>query len=341
MSLYLTKLFKNPIIIILLILALFSFFGSLMLIMIKNSRQVKPQSLPFPTFSSDVDIKFKYSFSGQMPQLASKQTIYQTSNTSSSLSEQIISQYGIEFGFDSQSKFVQGVDNSVYLFKGENTSLSISTNPASLRYGNYIQTPNNRISLDKYLSKARDFLENKQLVSKVWSLDNGYVQPVSIDPQGIAIPISDFNKAKYIELKFNYLLDKLSLIDKLHRDYPVQILLNLDGTVRKATILLPPSNIESLGSADTTLPQQALEAINNGQGTFSRLNNPEVAYTEIKQGDMSNATFNTVELVYVYDYDTGSIQPFYRFQGYGYTKDGDKIEVGVIITALPQELYQK
>ena len=43
----------------------------------------------------------------------------------------------------------------------------------------------------------------------------------------------------------------------------------------------------------------------------------------------------------VYDFDSGSIQPFYRFHGYGYTQDGAKIEVGVIITALPQNLYQK
>jgi len=205
----------------------------------------------------------------------------------------------------------------------------------------YLDKPMQVIEQGQYLDKAKQFLESKNLLSDVWSLDNGNIQPVTTDPQGIAIPIQNINAAKYVKVNFNYLLSELSIIDKLHRDYPVQLLLNLDGSVRKLTALLPPSGIKSVGTANTTTPQQALEAINNGQGTFSRLNNPEVAYTEIKQGDMSNATFNTVELVYVYDYDTGSIQPFYRFQGYGYTKDGTKIEVGVIITALPQDLYQK
>jgi len=336
------SLLKRPLFILLTTIALASFLGSALLTSYNLSREIQPQSLPKPTFDANPSISLKFLYNGQLPQLEGNHSVYKSSDPNQSISESSIASYGLSLGFEQTFKYLPGAESDSYVFNKPSEGLIVSTNPNTIEYGNYNESQNSiKLKQDEYIPKVLNFLKISQLLSDNWSLDKGYVQLMITDGQGITIPTQNPTEAKYVEVKFNYLIDNKPMIDKQYRGYPIKILMNLDGSIKKATILLPPSNIQEVGRSASTTPQQALQAINAGQGTFTSLNNPEVAYTEIRQGDMESATFNSVELVYVYDYDTGSIQPFYRFQGYGYTTNGDKIEVGVIITALPQDVYQK
>jgi len=339
------EVITKPIFIILASLTIILFIISIILQIVAANKTIKPQTLPRPSLKTDIiqPISLQYRYSGQLPQLTTKLSVFSVPQNTDQFQKPFLTELGKNFNFTQSPALDQGIEFSTAIFTKPNADLVISYPPLIIEYGNYqsTQRPKNLIDSEQFINLAKSFLAAKNILTNTVTLDNGYVQLLQTDQQGIGLPVSDPNLADYVSVNFNYLLDGKPLIDIRRRDYPVKLVFNLDSSIRKATIIYPPTLIDIVGTADITTPDQALQAINNGQGNFSKLNNPTVAYTELNQNDMSTATFNSVELVYVYDYDSSSIQPFYRFQGYGYTQDGEKIEVGVIITALPQDLYQK
>ncbi len=340
----LQPIFKNPAFIILSAILIIIIIMSVVSLLLTKGQKLKTASIPKPNLPVTYlqPLRLQYTYSGQLPQLDSKLYVY-TSSNSNEFTEERIKSIGANFDFPSVPDIDKGIEISTAIFTKDKEDMLISFPPLSLEYSNYFEMKEAKklTKPDEYLMQAKKFISDRGITFTNLSLDKGYIQAVTTDRQGITIPVPNLNQATFVSVELNYLLDGKPLIDKQRREAPIKILLYLDGRIRKATIMYPLSNISSIGQTDLTLPSQALDAINNGQGIFSRLNNPHVAYTEIKPGELTNATFNSLDLVYIYDYDTGSIQPFYRFQGYGYTKNGDKIEVGVIITALPQDLYIK
>jgi len=339
------KVITKPIFIILASLAIILFILSIILQILAANKTIKPQTLPRPSLKTDIiqPISLQYRYSGQLPQLTTKFSVYSVPQNTDQFQAPMIAEIGRNFNFTQSPALDQGIEFSTAIFTKPNVDLIISFPPLTIEYGNYqpAQRPKNLIDSEQFVNLAKSFLTAKNILSNAVTLDNGYVQLLQTDQQGIGLPVSDPNLADYVSVNFNYLLESKPLVDKRRRDYPVKLVFNLDSSIRKATVIYPPTQIDTIGTADITTPDQALQAINNGLGTFSKLNDPSIAYTELNQNDMNTATFNSVELVYVYDYESSSIQPFYRFQGYGYTQDGAKIEVGVIITALPQDLYQE
>lgn len=338
------RIITKPIFVILAIIAILLFVISIIIQVTASKRTIQPQTLPKPSLKPNIiqPISLQFSYAGQMPEFNTKMAVYSSSIASDQFQEPLLADIGKSFGFTQSPIMDQGIEFNTAIFNKTNEDLVISYPPLTIDYGKYqtTQKPKSLNNSDQFLKFAQSFINSKNILSKTVALDSGYVQLSKTDEQGISLPVIDPNQADFIIVNFNYLLDNKPLIDKRNRDYPIKLVFNLDGSIRKATIIYPPTQINTLGNADITTPAQALQAINNGQGTFSKLNDPTVAYTELKQNDMNTATFNSVEIIYVYDFDNGAIQPFYRFQGYGYTQNGDKIEVGVIITALPQSLYQ-
>jgi hypothetical protein len=330
---------KNPLFIFLFIFAFILIGVGIFLNFSDSQKSIKPQTLPKATFAPQaIDLKLRYSYVGQLPIFENQFLIYQLlpENNLENQIEKVASQ----FGFSQSPQILKGVDFTSYVFNKDDESLTINSKPFSIEYNNYLQSSSDKLNRQVLENAAQIFIQNIVLGDN-FSYGAPYIQLMTTDFQGILMPTNSPENAQFAQISYNYLIDEIPVIDKGRQDYPIQILLNLDGSIKKATITLPPQNLEKIGQAKLTDPQEALNAINAGQGIISHLNNPQQAYTRVEPGDISRANLNSLEVIYLYDYDNLTLQPYYRFSGSGRTNDGDLIEIAVLITALPQEVYKK
>lgn len=335
-------IFKNPIVKLLLFLTLVVAVLTIYLFVKNLSSGIKKQSLIKPQVESQTvnPINLKYSFIGTLPQLASNDAVYQ--NQATQLTQNLADQISQKLDFKVSVKIYDDVLGKLYSYSQNNQSLLIYPNPILIAYSNSNPASKEKLNKTQLIEKANAVLNNfKDYFNQNLTLSPAYIQLMMTDFQGAFIKTDDPNEATHAQISFNYLLNQKPIVDTTYQNYPIKIILNLDGSINKFDMLLPPQNLTKLGQVELTNPSQALEAINSGQGTISYLNNPNQAYTNLYDGDIEQASLNSLEIVYLYDPSQHSLQPFYRFSGTAKDKNNEIIDVAVIITALPQDLFKK
>ncbi|NMC35882.1 hypothetical protein GYA49_02440 [Candidatus Beckwithbacteria bacterium] len=307
----------------------------------KQTNQIAVNTLPKPSVKpTTTQLNLTYQYVGELPTFNKQITIYSTGKDEA-FSSQEIQEYGQKFGFTNSSKQLQDISGIVYSFKQNDLSLSIFSNPPSLSYRNFTSPGSNKLSQKDLVAKAQEFLDTAQIIGKQVMLSTPYLQPIAGSQTGEGLLKTTMDQASYVEINYNLVLDKLPIIPKDRQSYPITLLLNLDGSIRKASLTIFTKELSSLGKVTPAEPAAALQAINAGGGLLSKFSNPNQAYTEIDSNMISTATLRSLELVYLYDYDTNTLQPYYRFSGTANTTSAELIEIEVLITALPQEVFQQ
>lgn len=309
----------------------------------KQANQIPPRSIAPVQFAlPSQQAKLKYQYYGELPQLNNTVELFKLNNNFVLNQDRAVI-YAQAFGFNANPETWSNSGRTSYFFQNGSQSLLIIDNPLKIEFTDFserIISPAQTLSLEQLTPLATSFIQKPNLFNQSLSLDVTNAQPVK-ELGGSAIPVNSINLAKYVLIDFNLQLNSVPILSKVNQIAPIQTLVNLDGSVRKATITLIPDQLESIGTAELTKPEEALAALNTGQGLISKLHNPNEAYTVLQPGEISAATLSSLELVYIYDHDIQQLQPYYRFSGNAQTTRGEMIEVEVLITALPQEVFKK
>ncbi len=335
------KLLVSPVAIMLLLLALF--VASLAGLLIYNQINQQPLkgslsqiNLP-PTVAQ---FKLKYKYIGELPKLKDRTTVYSVSE-SPVLNSDIANNLAQPFGLlTKEPQVLRDIKGDVYLYQSEQESLFIYPKPLRLEYRNSKSPLPSQLLLSQLEQTATEYIEKMNFIKAPLSPSKPQIQPMAIDFQGVTFPVGDISHAELVEFRYQLLLDNLPIIPKDRQQTALILLLNLDGSIKKATILILSDQIKTLGSATISDPEDALDALNAGLGRIALLSDPTQAYTEIKSDGLEQADLTSLELIYLYDYDQLVLQPYYRFSGTAKTKEDNLISIEVLITALPQEVYK-
>jgi hypothetical protein len=296
------------------------------------------QSLPQPTLKPTVQQqRLTYTFTGNLPKLATTKPVFTTSPQPNSL-EQTAANIAAQLNFSGSPQINDTPYGTSYLYVYNDQSVSIKESPFLISYDNNAQQLQNTLDEQTLITNANQFIQ--PLISSSINIQLISQTPMQKRVNNIHQAPS-FEQADYLALSYAFKLNNTPIISKNHQTYPIDILMNLDGTVRKTTITMIPDQLEEIGTATLSTPAEALEAINNGQGIISTLNDPTVPYTVLEPGEIRTATLSSVEVVYLYDHDINQLQPYYRFAGTAESSLKRTIEIEVLITALPQEVFQQ
>ena len=333
------KLYKNPLVIILLILIIFIGLTTLFLFIKQSKQEIPQQSLPKPSLPpSAQQVRLQYAYAGTLPTFKDPVIIYNTNSQLALTPEKAQTMAG-QFGFSQSPQVLKDISGDVYLFSTNGEELFIYPKPLRLEY-RHTSNANTQKATQKELMDAGSVFLNQHLQIDPYSLGKAYLEYLKAAGNGM-VAAQTLEEADYVQISYNLSLNNYPVVSKDRKDAPIILLLNADSSITKATITLLPQDLQSIGNAILASPDQALTAINAGQGTISLLNNPDEVYTEVDPRTVSFATLTSLELVYVYDFDSLTLQPYYRFFGNAKTTLGETLDVEILITALPQEVYKK
>jgi hypothetical protein len=317
------------------------FILNLVIFLRDKTSEIKPQTLPetsFPSIHQPNNVRFSYA--GDIPKLQTSASVYEVTDKIIATRE-IAEEYAEKFNLSNLNQTIEGISGNLYIFTGEITRLYVYSEPLKLVYDDFNESTANRVSEEEFIDKAVLFLNRYLELTSPLSLGNPYLTFLTTTETGESyIRANSLHEAKNIQVDYNFILDGLPLIDKNLQSSPALILFNPDGTIKKATITIFPNQLVKVGTASLTNPREALGAINAGEGVISKFYNPDVGYSEIESRKIINSTFHSLELVYVYDYDSDQVHPFYRFIGIAEV-GGETLEVEALITALSQEVFIK
>ena len=301
----------------------------------------KVSNIPQPSIKPTIDqIKLQYQFQGQLPTLADHVNVYKLQNVqlfdgekSKTVAKQV--------GFSSEITVLKDVNGDFYAFTDSAKQLYIFPNPPEIRYRNFNESTQTQLTQLELIAKAESFVSQFNSLTSPFVITKPYLQYKTSEVEGTYYNTQNSNQAKYAQVDFDLTIDTIPIIPKSHQSNAISLLLNLDGSVRKASISLIKGLPQNMGQTELTPVQIALQAINAGGGLISKFDNPTQAYTQIDATTVSSATLRSLELIYLYDFDTNTLQPYYRFSGTANTTSIELIEIEVLITALPQEVFQQ
>ena len=307
----------------------------------KRIQPIKPNSLTQPSIPPLVSqYKLTYQYVGELPQLAKNVPVYQIADSFFTAEKAV--QLASDFGFKQTPEILDDNGNKIYFFSQDNLSLTISTNPTRVEYGNYQEPSGTILPQQEVTSLVNSFIQKANIFGKSQiGYKLSYTRPLQVTPSSEKMIETDYEKANYLELTYNLLLNTYPVIPKDLQTDAIAILANKDGSIRKATITIVSQQVSIIGNATLAEPEAALQAMNAGGGIIATFNNPKQTYTQIDARTISSAQLRSLELVYLYDYDLKTLQPYYRFSGSAVTSNKDQINLSVLITALPQDLYKK
>ncbi|MGI5827683.1 MAG: hypothetical protein ACOX6V_01525 [Patescibacteria group bacterium] len=314
---------------------------SVVLSVAKKRQAIPPQTLPQTSLPpTEQQFSLKYSYLGELPTLQRSAPVY-TFEGEQMLNQERALELAAPWGYSGEPQSFPDTSGTVFVFTDTNTSLTIYSSPAHLEYIDFTEKPlAAMLSEEELLNTASLFLSQRLSHSRLFALSKPYITYKTSDGFNM-FDTSSLEQADYVELRYTYTLESLPVISKETQDHPIVLLLNVDGSVRKASITLFTENLTPLGTTQLTKPQEALNAVNSGLGTISTLHDPEVAYTQVQPQSITQAAFHSLELIYIYDADNRQILPYYRFSGIATTIDERRLEIEVLLTALPQEVFQK
>jgi hypothetical protein len=113
----------------------------------------------------------------------------------------------------------------------------------------------------------------------------------------------------------------------------------LNGELNRAIIHGYPTQLDALGTAKLANSLSAYEALKKNAGTIAMIYDPNKYETELQPGELKQVRLVGLELVYLFDDETRTLQPFYSFTGYATNKKQERHEVTVLISALEEELF--
>jgi hypothetical protein len=335
---------QKPIVKLLLLLFIFClilFFMVLGQYLKEKDREIKQESLPKSNLPPTVDrLQLRYEYIGALPNLLTKASVYHIKEEQI-LTKERAQEIGLRLGFKAVMRSVNDILGTTYIFNEGDRSLVIYPDPILLEYYDFSKVSDNRLKEEKLKERAQNFI--KPIFSnygKTLELGNSYIEYKKNDFQGVAINAPTIEEAEFAEISYSLNLNGLPVISKDRQNVPIKILLNLDGSVRKATATLFSEQLKDIGIAELTLPSQAFSAINNGMGTISTLNDPKEGYTDIKASEISESKLRSLELIYIYDEDAKLVSPFYRFSGTAKASEDKLLEIEILITALPETVFK-
>ena len=200
-----------------------------------------------------------------------------------------------------EPQVLRDIKGDVYLYQSEQESLFIYPKPLRLEYRNSKSPLPSQLLLSQLEQTATEYIEKMNFIKAPLSPSKPQIQPMAIDFQGVTFPVGDISHAELVEFRYQLLLDNLPIIPKDRQQTALILLLNLDGSIKKATILILSDQIKTLGSATISDPEDALDALNAGLGRIALLSDPTQAYTEIKSDGLEQADLTSLELIYLYD----------------------------------------
>ncbi|NMB56689.1 hypothetical protein GYA19_01975 [Candidatus Beckwithbacteria bacterium] len=334
---------KSKLLIILIIVTILIIALNIGMAIFKNQKSIEEGSLPATNIKPNIEnLNLKYQYKGELSEVSKTATVYNIAKQQV-LTPNLAQEIAQSLGFTEPAEGLDDISGTVYLFKKNdgNTTLTIYPNPLKIKYSDYSQTQGEPVEQKTIISLAQDFLTKNNFIEKPFALSKPYFEYKAVDFQGILIDPETSQDIKYAKISYNLDLEETPIVDQNSQTYPIEITSRLDGTILKAEITFIPNEIIKIGTADLAPAKDALDAINNGTGSIVKLNNPKIAYTQIDNQDITTATLYSLELIYVYDYDNQILAPFYRFSGVGNNKNGDVLEIEVLINALPQEYFKK
>lgn len=331
---------KNLIIFLIIIIIVIAGLEAYVLLQ-KTSQTLPPGSIPQPSIPPVVtQPKIKYTYQNDLPKLQESLEVFSVAKAIE-LNETKASELANGFGFNQTPQILDDVSGKVYSFQKDQQSLIIYPKPIRLDYYNGQKPTSKRLNKDQLKSSANNFVGNLKFIGKSFTMSESYFRSVKTESGQEGFLDAPLNEAKFIDIRYNLKIRNVSIISKDRQSYPVQLLLNPDGSIQSTTITLIPDQISSLGSTRLAKPVEALNAINNGMGIVSYLDNSKESYAPADPNSISQANLTSVELVYLYDYDNATLQPYYRFSGTSQTTSGENLNIEVLITALPQDVYKK
>jgi hypothetical protein len=312
---------------------------------------IKSNSLDKIGIEENEDIDFDYYFNGDLDNLPQVVNVYEMNNVKLEDIEikKLIGQFGFE---DSEVKL--GRYN--YIASNDNITVTFDTRSNYLQYGNKVEpSKSSRLDQNELLDIAKKFLAKNNLISNEFNLVEVEVSMLSTDGYNYK-QVENYNEAKFLEIRFGLALNGIEIINRERKSNIVDIVMNLDGSVNKATVfyLRQGALISEVGQAKLNDPKRALKEIKEGRGIISEVKDPTQSYTNLEEEDFEknvsglgkidigkNVFFKEAAVVYVWDNETNFIQPYYQFSGTVATVRTDNVAVKILIEALPEYLYKE
>ncbi len=331
---------RKILLIILIVLIIVVGFLNLYVVYRQNRQSIPSQSLPQPSLPPvATQVKLQYTFSGDLSQVLQTAPVYTVTNTPT-VTGQWGDEIAREFGFTSSGEILEDIRGKVYFYKQSPQSLTIFPQPFRIEFTDATKITPTRLSQDQLIAVAESFLQNIPFLNTTFELTLSSFQPIQSIGSQEGYTTTSLSESEYIDIRYDVTLNEIPVLAKDRQNSPIQFLMTPDGTIRKATITLIPDQVNKVGDAQLTQPQVALEALNTTAGTVAKISNPQQAYTRITPNSISSATLATAEVILLYDYDTATLQPHYRFTGTAVTTTRETLDIEVLITALPQEVFK-
>jgi len=295
------------------------------------------------------EVVLNYNYVGEFPNLEKTALAYEIIKREIDVDE--IKNLINNFGFQEKDIF-QGKYS--YYASDMDKSVNYDAKSNFFQYLSYEEPIKTILEENELISRSKEFLEKNNLIDEKFKLSDPEIKYVSSDGYNL-IMVDHLVEAKYLQIRYNLLLNESPVISSERKNEPIEVLVNLDGTIKKASaMILFGSEFKKLGQAQLTQIHDALDAINDGMGVISEVIDPNSSYSSLTEEDFiksipglgqidigKNVLFNNIEIIYVWDNNTNSIQPFYRFSGmlnHAYSED---ISIKVLIQALPEYLYKQ
>lgn len=292
------------------------------------------------------NVQFK--FVGEIPSIEKEVKIY-NNLSEGTISEEKIIEIGKSFGFNVEPQLTETTLGDIYKFKNDSALLTINKNSTEINYLRISDESEEFVikGSDNLEQIAKDFLKELKIFDQQFSFKStGDVKSFLKNEDKGTLINSGLNEANRFALELDILVDNKKLISKLTQDVPMTITIDQSGKVVGFTsdlLFLDKFNVE--GKIELAPVEQAIKAINEGQGQISVIRNKnELGYEDyvfVELGDIKTSELTELELIYIYDQSIHQLQPYYKFSGSAVKKNGFPLLIEVLITAVPQDIFRK
>lgn len=298
------------------------------------------------------EVDFSYYFKdGKLPNLSQIIPVYRLNNWQG-LTDDIIKNIASNLGFSLESLKKFGTN---YLFREENRTILFEEKTGLVEYNFEVDSNlGSKLTEEELLENANSFISKSGLLPSSLILKQSkliYYQEVGLN----LLETNNKSESKFLGLYFDYYFNSYPVIDSVDKNHGIFILVNWDGTIKKMSAsYLGNAEIKEVGTSKLIQLNKSLEAISQGQGIISLINDPNNIYTNVNEDNFiqnipelgsieidKNIIFDNAEIVYIWNREKGEVQPYYRFKGTLDTAESNGLIVEVIIQALPDKLYKQ